>query len=225
MKKRDFLTEITQRKKRNEMPLRISAFSKRYEAIGNAFMRLLNEATPNGTTFDEELCRYFPIALTAAIEGYFKQAIADLTDLGEPYQARVQAAKKRHPKPEVSAAVASGAITLGDWYSHVTSFGSLHEIDELLSEILDFPFLERLLNSEFKGIFDEEVEAFHLRDIQKEVIETAIELFQTRHMLCHEFALAVSPDIGTVFRILTVADVLVSLSDVVIFAEAEQRKK
>ncbi len=185
-------------------------------------MRLLNQANPNETIIDKELCRHFPIALTAAIEGYFKQAIADLTNLGEPYESRVKAAIKRRPKIEVYTAIESGEITIGDWYAHITSFGSMHEIDNVLTDILAFPFLDRLLNSEFKGFFDDE--NFHLREFQQELVDAVAELFQTRHMLCHEFAPTILPDIATLLRMITVADILVSLSEIIIFAEAEQGK-
>lgn len=221
MNKRDHLREITQRKKRNAQSLRISAFTERHDAIVEAFKRLLTQADPIGTTFDNELCRYFPIALVAAIEGYFRQAVADLANAGEPYRSRTETAVKRLPKPNISAAVATGEITLGDWYSHVTSFGSLHDIDQVLSEILSFPFLDRLLTSEFEGVFETDGEAFHLRDIQEDVVNAAVEIFQMRHMLCHEFAPEIQPDIASVLRMLTVADLLVAVSEVIIFAETK----
>lgn len=224
MSKRDHLSEILGRKKRSAEPSRISAFAERHAAIGQSFERLLRMAPAEATSLDPELCRYFPIALVAAVEGYFRQVIADLTDIGEPYKTRVAGLVRRLPKPEVAAAVSAGKVTLGDWYAHVVGFGSLRDIDTVLSEILGFQFVDALLNSEFHGFFEED-QRFHLRDAQKEVVEAAVELFSTRHMLCHEFAPTIQPDTAAVLRMLAVADAVVGLSEIVIFAEAEQGRR
>jgi len=46
-----------------------------------------------------------------------------------------------------------------------------------------------------------------------------------RHMLCHEFAPSIQPDIASVLRMLTVVDTVIALSEIVIFAELEQGQR
>ena len=86
---------------------------------------------------------------------------------------------------------------------------------------MDFDFFERLLTSDFQLFDDEEPIAF--RESRDTVIDAASDLFHTRHMLCHEFAPFVQPDIGEVLRMLTIADALVALAEAILIGEEQGR--
>ncbi|MEN8260564.1 MAG: hypothetical protein ABFS02_08260, partial [Pseudomonadota bacterium] len=88
MARRDIVQEISARRERNPASNRIDAFGSRHNSIANAFEAHLKLADPHGRPIDEKLCRYFPIASVAAIEGYFSQCVADLVNAGGSFPDR-----------------------------------------------------------------------------------------------------------------------------------------
>lgn len=217
--KRNIVREIQERKARSADSARITMFADRHASIAAAYKRLLRAADSSSTTADPELSRYFPVALVAAVEGYFRQCVADLVNSGSPYPERAATVKELRPNAETRAALNSGRITPGDHIAHFISIGSLEDINRVLSALVDFDFLERLLTSDFHLFDDEEPLAF--REYRATVIDAARDLFHTRHMLCHEFAPSVQPDTGEVLRMLTIADALVALAEVILIGEEQ----
>src|SRR5512135_2320310 len=105
MARRDLLDEILQKRGRHPVDAtRLDLFNRRSERLRRAIMQLLEQADPDATEADIELSRYFPVALVACIEGYFRMAIANLIDEGSPFIKRVP--KLRDINISVDAAVA-----------------------------------------------------------------------------------------------------------------------
>ena len=212
--KRNIVREITERKTRNSASDRIFAFSERHRLIGESYRRLVEIADPSGTTVDPELCRYFPVALVAAVEGYYRKCVADLVNSGVPYQQRAAEIRNLRPNTETKEALKKEQISHGDHIAHFISIGSLDDVNRVLSALVGFDFLERILTSDFH-LFEED-DPLTFRESDALIIEAARELFHTRHMLCHEFAPNVQPDIADILRMLAVTDTLVALSEVIL---------
>lgn len=220
--RRDVVEEIIARRVRNPASSRIGNFSARFESIAAAFQTLLQSADPNSTAVDAELSRYFPVALVAAVEAYIRECVADLVNAGSPFLDRAIKLKDLSLSLPAAASLLEKRITLGDYVAHFISISSLDDVNRILSTLLDLDFLERLLTSEFH-VFESD-EPLVLRDGRGAVISAARDLFQQRHILCHEFAGDIRPDNREIVRMLTVADVLVGLAEVVVWAEESQHR-
>jgi hypothetical protein len=215
--RRDIVEEIVARRARNPASSRIGSYSARHKSIASAFETLLQSADPSATSVDAELSRHFPVALVAAIEAYFRQCVADLVNAGSPFLDRAIKLRDVSLSLPAAASLLQKRITLGDYVAHFVSISSLDDINRVLSTLLELDFLETLLTSEFH-VFDPD-DPLVLRDARKEIISAARDLFQQRHILCHEFGEDVRPNISELLRMLTVADVLVGLAEVVVWAE------
>lgn len=219
MSRRDLIQEIAVRRSRNPQTSRIQAFSSRVDAISSAFQRLVRVAEPDSLIPEEELGRYFPVALVAAVEGYFRQCVADLVNRGGPFLERAAKLKDVSLTLHAASAIKQERISLGDYVAHFISISSLDDINRALSTLLGMDFLDRLLSSHF-NVFEGE-EALVLDKEREAVVNAARDLFQLRHILCHEFAADVRPTNGDIVRLMTIADVLVSLSEVIVMCEEQ----
>ena len=180
-------------------------------------MKLLEQGEPDSIEADVELSRYFPVALVACIEGYFRMAIANLIDKGSPFIDRVSDLRDINISVDVAVAIQTKKVTLGEYISHFLSISNLEDINRAISALLKIDFLETLLSSQFH-LFEEDP-PIQLDQARGDFILAVQELFQTRHMLCHEFASDMRVDNAGMLRFFTATDVLVSLAEVIIWAE------
>ncbi len=166
--------------------------------IGNAMAELplrlfaLEQAFKNYGTSDAELAKYFPVALIACLEGYFRMAIKDLIDAGEPYLSNAE-------KPASSVkldfsllrAVHGKAVTVGEIVSHGVPLSSLKHIEAVFSSLLESDFLNGL-----RAVSDRwahEVKGEPVTPILNNpdvVFADVAKTFQLRHIICHEIASA-----------------------------------
>ena len=223
MTRRNLLDEILS--KRGRCPsdkIRIDLFNKRYTRLYETSMQLFTESAktnPEATIVDAEVIRYFPIALVACIEGYFRMAIADLINIGPPFIERVANLRDLNISVDVAIAIQTQKITLGEYISHFLSLNNLEDINKALSVLLNFDFLERLLTGRFDLFGKKEAEPFHLEELRGPFVVSIKELFHTRHILCHEFAPELRIDNSQIMKFFTCADLFVGLSEVIIWAE------
>ena len=218
MARRDLLNEIIKKRTRHPADVtRLRLFNTRLDSLKQVIMQLLEQSSPESTEANVELSRYFPVALVACIEGYFRIAIADLIDKGSPFIERVP--KLRDVSISVDAAVAIQVkkASLGEYVSHLLSISSLEDVNRALGTLLELDFLETLLSSQF-DLFDGEPPV-QLDEVRSDFILAVKELFQIRHMLCHEFAPDLALDNAELLRLFTAAEVLVALAEVIIWAE------
>jgi len=181
---RDIIQEISDVRDRRrtgnamaELPLRLFA---------------LEQAFKNHGTSDAELAKYFPVALIACLEGYFRMAIKDLIDAGEPYLSNAE-------KPASSVkldfsllrAVHGKAVTVGEIVSHGVPLSSLKHIESVFSGLLESGFLNGL-----RAVSDRwahEVKGEPVTPILKNpdvVFADVARTFELRHIICHEIASA-----------------------------------
>jgi hypothetical protein len=83
-KPRDIIQEIEDIRSRRQFESAMAELPRRLRALQDAF-DARNNAHP-------EVVRYFPVALVACIEGYFRMMVRDLVDAGDPYLANSEKA-------------------------------------------------------------------------------------------------------------------------------------
>ncbi|NTU50272.1 MAG: DUF1311 domain-containing protein [Desulfobulbaceae bacterium] len=157
-------------------------------------MRLLTleQAFKNHDKKDVELIRYFPVALIACVEGYFRMAIKELIDSGEPYFSNAE-------KPMSSLkldfsmlrALHGKKITVGELVAHWVQLSKLEHINHVLTGLLGKGFLDVLRKTPDR--FAHEVMGTPVAPILSEPDKVYFDVartFELRHIICHELASA-----------------------------------
>lgn len=141
-----------------------------------------------------ELLRYFPIAIVATIDGYFRSRLAQLIDSGEPFLSNAVAA---YPNVTLDVtlgmAIAARSVSLGELLMHsvtISSFESLIQVvtritgrSNFLTEISDVRPVHLLAKENDRVIKDPKTTFSHIGRV-----------FGLRHILCHELAADVELD-------------------------------
>lgn len=208
---RDMIQEIADVRQRRRFSSAMSELPLRLFALEQAF----SQHHPS----QHELIRYFPVALIACVEGYFRLAIKDLVDAGEPYLSNAE-------KPAASIkldfsvirAVHGKAITVGELVAHGVSLSRLDHIDSIMSNLLGVGFLRELRTVADR--FSHEVmgkPALPILGNPDQIYLDLARTFELRHIICHEIASAYeisSEEVGRCFEscvsFLKAADELIS---------------
>lgn len=181
---RDMIQEIADVRKRRRFGSAMSELPLRLFALEQAF----SQHDPS----QHELIRYFPVALIACVEGYFRLVVKDLIDAGEPYLSNAE-------KPAASIkldfsiirAVHGKAITVGELVAHGVSLSRLDHIDSIMSNLLGFGFLHEL--RQVTDRFAHEVMGKPALPILQDPDRVYLDIartFELRHIICHEMASA-----------------------------------
>ena len=105
---RDVIQEIADIRQRRRFGEAMSELPFRLFALEDAFKK--------HDKGNAELARYFPVALIACVEGYFRMAIKDLVDAGEPYLTNAEKpATSMKLDFAVLRAVHGKSVTVGEW--------------------------------------------------------------------------------------------------------------
>lgn len=183
-KARDIIEEIAEIRKRRlfgsamaELPFRLMS---------------LEQAFQDNKGRGGELIRYFPVALIACMEGYFRMVIKDLIDSGEPFLSNAdRPTLKVNLDFSVLRAVHGKTITVGELVAHSVQLSRLEHVETALSNILGSGFLKSLETTtdrwahEIKG-----EEAIPILANPNGVFADVARTFQLRHIICHEIASA-----------------------------------
>jgi len=185
-KKRDYILEITSKKSRLlKRSDRWAQFTKRNDPILSAIQYIENTpAIPKKE--QKELLKYFPIGMVACIEGYFRLAIADLIDFGDPYQTNLEDFKELKLDIKTTLGIYNKKISLGELISHIISISSLDDINKHMSMITGEDFLKKLMNTKVDLI---EGKYEKLSDIAPTLYKDIKVLFEQRHIYAHELAI------------------------------------
>jgi uncharacterized protein YecT (DUF1311 family) len=137
-----------------------------------------------------EIIRYFPVALIACLEGYFRMVIRELVDAGEPFLSNVE-------KPALSIkldfaalrAIHGKEITVGELIAHALPLSRLEHVEGALSSLLGKSFLQELRTTTDR--WSHEVKGEPIAPIlakPDEVYANVARTFELRHIICHELA-------------------------------------
>ena len=186
---RDIIQEIADVRQRRRFDSAMSELPMRLFALEHAFKE--HDKTQS------ELTRYFPVALIACVEGYFRMAIKDLVDAGDPYLSNAERpASAAKLDFSIIKAIHGQANTVGELVAHVIPLSRLDHIESALTGLIGTPFLQALrtttdrLALEIRG----EPSSPILAD-PDQVFFDVKRTFELRHIICHEIASAY--EIGT----------------------------
>lgn len=156
------------------------------------FLRLLHvehtykERNPE----NKELLRYFPIAVVACMETYFRLAIKKLIDSGEPYLANSQSIMpKANVGFDVLKALHGQSITIGDVISHSIPISSLTHLASHMSKLMGIEFLKEvsLIHSRWAVEVLKQPKQPILLEAD-DTLRNVARTFELRHIFCHETA-------------------------------------
>ena len=187
-RKRDIIQEIEEIRRRGRHT------AARYE-IGRRLVEL-EHAFHQHDRSNKELVKYFPVAIVACIEAYFRMAIKDLVDSGDPFIGRAENLPSLL-KPDFSILIAihGKAITMGEFIAHGIQLSRLEHIEQAISIFLETSFLGAIKittnrwASEIRG--EPSVPILAKPD---EVFGDVVKTFELRHIVCHEIASAYEID-------------------------------
>ena len=181
---RDIIEEIAEIRQRRRFGVATAELLIRLFALEHAFAK--------HDKADEELTRYFPVAIIACVEAYLRMAIQDLIDAGEPFLSNAErAAATLKLDFEVLRAVHGKAITVGELIAHSVSLSRLDHIDSTLSGLLGTGFLAglRITTNRWANEVMGRPSAPILADPDAVFADVA-RTFELRHIICHEIASA-----------------------------------
>jgi hypothetical protein len=135
-----------------------------------------------------ELLRYFPIAVVATIDGYFRSRLAKLIDSGEPFLSNaVNAYPNVTLDTALAGAIAAKTVSLGELLMHpitISGFDTLIQVVTKISGVADF--LEELVKIKPTRLDAKEDDRV-IRDPNATWAHLG-RVFALRHILCHELA-------------------------------------
>lgn len=191
---RDIIREITDVRQRQRFGLSNTELRLRLSALERAFIAYdKNHA---------ELIRYFPVSLIACVEGYFRMAIKDLIDAGEPYLTNSEKlASSLKLDFSLLRAVHGKTITVGELVAHGVKLSGLEYVEAAISSVLGKGFLDSL--RETVDRWEHEVmgkPSVPILSKPDEVFADVAKTFELRHVICHEIASAYEIEFEEVAR-------------------------
>lgn len=176
--------------------------------FGSAMMELsmrlldLEQAFENHRDQEGELVRYFPVALIACVEGYFRMAIKDLIDSGDPYLSNAEKpASATKLDFSLLRAIHGKTITVGELVAHGVQLSRFEHINAALTNILDTDFLkglETVTDRWAHEVMGQPVAP--ILDNPDGVFADVSRTFELRHIICHEIPSAYEIKVEEVAR-------------------------
>ncbi|MDE0083882.1 MAG: hypothetical protein OXT72_14670 [Gammaproteobacteria bacterium] len=141
----------------------------------------------------DELLRYYPIALAACLESWFRLAIRELIDSGDPYLENArQVLKKKAFDYDILVSLHGQTITIGEVISHYLPVSKLSHIIATMNSVMGEDFRRRV--SEVHDRWEVEIKKQPSVPIVANIDETFRNVdrtFELRHIFCHEAGTAV----------------------------------
>lgn len=192
MSTRDYIAEIIEIRNRRSSN----------NSHSEVFIRLFNleHAFKSAPKDNNEILKYFPIALVATMEGCFRVMAAELIDHGEPFVENCEKLLKNQKLTfSLIKAFQGKQVSLGEFVSHVVSINKLQDIDALISTITGNEFLKELKSHSSRW----DVEVLKQKDVpiildSNETYKNIIKTFELRHIFCHETATNIEFDYKTI---------------------------
>ena len=181
---RDIIQEIADIRDRRRFGSAMSELPMRLFALENAFKK--------HDKIERELVRYFPVALIACVEGYFRMAIKDLVDSGEPYLTNAEKpASSLKLDFSLLRAVHGKAVTVGELVAHGVQLSRLEHIEAVFSSLLGKGFLEALRTTTDRWAHEVKGEpSMPILAKPDSIFADVARTFELRHIICHEIASA-----------------------------------
>jgi hypothetical protein len=148
----------------------------------------------------EESLRYFPIAVVATLEGYFRSRLALLIDSGQPF---IASAMESYPDIKLdmalAGAIATRSVGLGEIIMHNISMSSFESLLAVVRNISGRPrFVEEVALATVDSVVNDSRSKKPIISDMDQIKARLSKVFSIRHILCHEFGDGVQLDDGEV---------------------------
>jgi len=178
--RRDYVEEIEEKRKRGQMLPFLAPFR----------VRAIREALTRVPADDQELLRYFPVALAATIEAFVRKAVQEILDgRVDRFEAflRTPFAKDTKFSLGVLGAVGGKRISAGDLVGHLIAVNGIPDIEQVMSDALGQPFhdLLRTVHDRRAVEIEGKPKLPIIPDLDP-VLATVSAVFKARHILAHE---------------------------------------
>jgi hypothetical protein len=194
-KNRNYVAEIIAKRVRL-LPERdrVKQVSSRTLLLGQAFNHV--KQIDDSAGYKPELLKYFPIGTVACIETYFRIVYRDLIDFGPPFSDRLIEFKDiKFTVDTVLAIHSKHAISLGEFISHLLPTNNLDDINRSMSQLIGEDFLARF-SAKIKVAYD--IEEFDNFNIEAFIFGNLKDLYELRHIFCHELGTTEILDVITI---------------------------
>lgn len=177
---RDLINEILEIRGRRKFDL----------ATQELFTRLsnLDEVFNKSKSLDRELHKYFPVALVALMENYFRLCIKELVDHGEPFFSNAEALFAGNKLTfDLLKGLHKKQITVGELVAHTVQLNNLTQINTGITKLISKEFLKELRT--IYDRFEHEVKGKPNDPILKDpdtIFAHVARTFELRHIICHE---------------------------------------
>lgn len=196
MKNRDLVAQIQEIRARNKVIYPVT-IPRRMLALASAF-----RSAPG---LDEEFLRYVPIGIVACFEGFFRAAVRECVDFGEPFVNRVRElklAKDLRFELELLFAVHGRRVTIGEVIAHLVPTNAIEQITDTMTTLTGSSFVDRLRTTRSSWDMDVEGRAPLIIENLDDVLASMREAFRLRHIHVHELAEAERPNRTELTRLL-----------------------
>ena len=204
--KRDYITQILEvrgrlsptskrwnlvstRMAKIEQVSNLLSFLGEVENIDSETLSAIFEVTPelgeleDYTEIRYELARYIPISLVACFEGYFRLVYANLINQRKPFRENVvKFEKKIDFGLEHLVSIERNSISLGEFVAHFLPCNTIEDINNNMSTITGQDFL-RLVKRKYPELVPS---LFPEMFTSEGMVVTIKQIFELRHMYCHE---------------------------------------
>jgi hypothetical protein len=191
---RDIIEEIAAVRVRRQFDSAMAELPSRLSTLERSFKKHDKSNT--------EIVRYFPVALIACLEGYFRMVIRELVDTGEPYLSNAEKLASSI-KLDFTAlrAIHGKEITVGELIAHALPLSKLEHLESALSTLIGKKYLEELRATTNRWLH--EIVGDPITPIlanPDEVYANVARTFELRHIICHELASAYEIETDEVAR-------------------------
>jgi hypothetical protein len=140
---------------------------------------------------DDEVFKYFPVAMVACFEAYFKLAIAEIIDRRSDLKKNAVSSFAKNIKIDIEALSKMNdvGISIGELVAHNLQYSSFEKIEEQMSIVLASSFKEKI--STVHNRYLVEVQGAQIVPIVEDVDKawkSVRRIFELRHIICHELA-------------------------------------
>lgn len=188
MKKRNVVKEITAIKDRAKYTSQSVFVSFQLDNVQYGLEEYLNLSKKKNT----ELLKYVPIVIVSALEGFFRSAVRDIIDFGNPYFDNLHKLNDKCNIKldfEIIAAFQSRTFTLGDFVSHLLPCSNFSDIESNISVLIGESFENKIRTFKKKSHFEEcNKNSISFIKNYSSIISDIQKTFELRHIFCHEFA-------------------------------------
>ncbi|MEO6293573.1 MAG: lysozyme inhibitor LprI family protein [Burkholderiaceae bacterium] len=152
----------------------------------------LEQAFKSHDRAEKELSRYFPVALVACMEGYFRMAVRDLVDAGDPYLANAEKVVATVKLDfSLMRAVHGRHVTIGEIIGHSVPISRFEHIEATFSSLLGTSFRAKLQSTTDRLAHEVRGEPSKpILDKPDEIFTNVKRTFELRHVICHELVSA-----------------------------------